>query len=384
MIKGWLNQSKPFFPRGRSFWVYHMAGWSLLLFGIYAEYLLGRGAPLGVELSLVLVVGAIIFVGGTYAGLVFRRWYYQERWHEGTIRQTLPRMLSLSVISSIAIGGLSLLTAYSILGRAPDRILDQSGEPAYLLGFISQGTSLFPFIVGWCLIYLLIKGAQNSREYSIRSLELENSLKEARLDALAGQINPHFLFNALNNIRFIIHEDADRADKSLTSLSEILRHSLESSKKEKIPLSQELSIVEQYLALMKNQMEDRLEYSMTSDPVLHGTLIPPMMMQMLVENAVKHGIDHHKEGGSIAIDCSQNRDRLIVKITNSLVLSASNSAVTDFEEHSGIGLDNIRRRLSLLYGDRAELLMSTHDDHVAVTIELPIEFTGESSAGARS
>ncbi len=351
-----------------------------MLLGIYGEYLFRRVASLGVKLSLALAVGLLLFVGGTYTGLIFRRWYYQNRWYEATFQQTLPRMLALSWVSSMVICSLSVLAAYLILGGPPTRILSQSGEPAYLLGIVSNAMGLFPFIVGWCLIYLLIKGTQNSRTFSIRSLELENSLKEARLDALAGQINPHFLFNALNNIRFMIHEDANRADESLTSLSEILRHSLDSSKNEKIEFSQELSIVRQYLELMKNQMENRLSFSIKSDPSLDNMLVPPMMMQMLVENGVKHGIDGHKTGGSITIDCSKTCDALVIKIHNTVASASSSSNFTDFKGSSGVGLDNIGKRLFLLYGERAKFSMSNYENQVLVAIELPIEFSAEAAS----
>lgn len=322
---------------------------------------------------------------GTMAVLLFRHWYYRKQWYKKTFIASFPLALLTATAAGMSLAFLVHLPFNQLLD-IPFEIIGASGEPV-IVGVFSVslfiGTELSVLLLLWVLLYWGISGTLNARDLSIKALALENNLKEARLNSLSGQINPHFLFNALNNIRFMIRQDADRAEDSLVALSEILRHSLGSSQKEKVPLSEELAIVERYLSLIKNQMGDRLDYSIRSEAVSNNNLIPPMIIQMLAENAIKHGIDHIREGGEVNIQCTNIADKLRIKVgntapfsgsdtDNSMAPSGSLNKGTDAGEQ-GIGLANISKRLILLYGDNAHLSMGRENGDFEVVLELPKE-----------
>jgi LytS/YehU family sensor histidine kinase len=121
---------------------------------------------------------------------------------------------------------------------------------------------------------------------------------------LASQLNPYFLFNSLNNIRFMLHENASLADSNIVALSEILRYALESAQHTKVRLSRELDIVRRYVEIVRAQYEDRLRFTLHAEPAHEACLVPPMALHLLVENAVKHGLDHLRDGGLLAVSVS--------------------------------------------------------------------------------
>jgi LytS/YehU family sensor histidine kinase len=228
-------------------------------------------------------------------------------------------------------------------------------------------------LCAWIFLYIAIGSGRRIRESEVSNLRLQNSLKEAQLVNLASQLNPHFLFNAINNIRFTIYEDAEKADTMLTGLSEMLRYSLERSKQDKVRLCEELEIIALYIDLIKVQMEDRLVFSLKVAPSLNNYLIPPMTLQLLVENAVKHGIDKLRHGGRIELTAELAEQQLIFKVNNSC---GDNKPLLSSEAASnniGIGLINIQERLRLLYGDKASLHIEQTSNNFSVTLSVPQE-----------
>ena len=202
----------------------------------------------------------------------------------------------------------------------------------------------------------------NSRE---TRLKLESNLKESQLNTLKGQINPHFMFNSLNNIRGLMLEDVDRARNMLTSLSETLRYSLTKSNVNSIALEDELEMVENYIDISKIQFENRLQFETNIDKTSLNTQIPPMIIQMLVENAIKHGISNLKEGGKVKLLTSIENGQLLIEVTNSGKLSSSPNSTQ-------LGLKNIRQRLKLLYGEAATFSIKELGNKVVATIIIPI------------
>jgi sensor histidine kinase YesM len=162
-------------------------------------------------------------------------------------------------------------------------------------------------------------------------------------------------------------------------LSEILRHSLEASRQVKALLAKELVVVDRYLGLMKIQMQHRLEYSIQAADVPEHVLVPPMIIQMLAENAIKHGVEQVKEGGRVDINCTLEAGKLCIEVKNSTASAVFESVNTETmvttvsANGKGLGLANIRNRLSLLYGDNAQLTMSRKDSDFVVRIVLPVE-----------
>ncbi len=220
-------------------------------------------------------------------------------------------------------------------------------------------------------MYIGITTNRRVQETELNNLKLENSLKEAKLAGLANQLNPHFLFNSLNNIRFKIHENADHADRMITALSDILRYSLEGGKKEKVTLEEEVAITNQYVDILRLQLEDRLNYQLDIASSFLPYLVPPMILQMLVENAFKHGLENIREQSTLRVKCYDQGKSISLSVTNP-ICSGEDLGLPS-PENTGIGLQNIQQRLNLLYGDNAAIHTKSENKNFVVEIILPKE-----------
>jgi LytS/YehU family sensor histidine kinase len=185
-----------------------------------------------------------------------------------------------------------------------------------------------------------------SRKQQMDTLQLEALVKELELKTIKAHINPHFIFNALNSIRALIDENPARARKAVTELSNILRSSLKTEKGETVSLNDELKIVKDYLALENMRFEDRLKVVYEVEDKTLEKQVPPMMLQTLVENAIKHGISKQVQGGMVKIisGLKDNYHFLAVQNTGHLNGGAS---------RAGFGLSSTQDRLQLLFGSRA-------------------------------
>jgi Histidine kinase len=210
------------------------------------------------------------------------------------------------------------------------------------------------------MLATLVIGTAHAIHYSranaesrLRIAVLEAGLTRARLDALSAQLNPHFLFNALNAIAETLHEAPDTADAMIVSLSSLLRQSLDRHGEHLILLSDEVALMKDYLALQQLRLGSRLIVDIVIPDECAGALVPPFVLQPLAENAVLHGIAQHSEGGRVRLDASAQGEHLHLRLTSDGVL------LGDKFSASGIGLRNVRQRLTALYGDRAELIIGT-------------------------
>ncbi|WP_046756289.1 sensor histidine kinase [Kordia jejudonensis] len=233
------------------------------------------------------------------------------------------------------------------------------------LEFLSTTLNIAIFIFFWLIFYIVIKSLARLRKNKIDRLRLETELKDSQLNTLKGQLNPHFMFNSLNNIRGLMLEDVDKARDMLTRLSEMLRYSLNMNKVDVIRIEEELEIVDNYIALSKIQLEDRLEYVQEVKNELTQIKIPPMILQMLVENAIKHGVSNQKNGGKITLIVTDNNDKIILQVNNTGTLQTE----TDSTQ---IGLNNIKKRLELHYGNDANFTLKEVADEVHAIIQIPV------------
>jgi LytS/YehU family sensor histidine kinase len=228
-------------------------------------------------------------------------------------------------------------------------------SPAVLF-FISwiNGTSL---LTGWLCIYFFYHLFDRFNRSEIERLRLATTVKESELRALKSQVNPHFIFNSLNSLRALIDEDPARARQSVTQLSNLLRYSLQSGQLETVPFEDELRIVNDYLALEQVRHEDRLQVRLDIAPETLALPVPPMLLQTLVENAVKYGIATRPEGGEVAIIARCLSGSLSIQVTNpgNLAATASPTRIAS----TGVGLRNAADRLRLLFGERASLQLRT-------------------------
>ncbi|MFT4156107.1 sensor histidine kinase [Parafilimonas sp.] len=223
-----------------------------------------------------------------------------------------------------------------------------------------------PIILVWLSIYYLWHYIENSRNTKIDSVKMESLVKELQLKTIKAHINPHFIFNALNSIRALVDENPERARTAITELSNILRSSMQAEKTETTSLEKELSIVKDYLELEQIRFEDRLRVEYEIDEDTLDQQVPPMMLQTLVENAIKHGISKQINGGLIRVisDFTDSHHELIVENTGHLN-GASNL--------DGFGIASTINRLKLLYGNDADFeIKNINGNMVKARVILPV------------
>ncbi len=247
-------------------------------------------------------------------------------------------------------------------------------EPEYFIGasFVYKwartalGAGLFFTI--WSLIYLAYHYVMSTQRQRINQVKLESMLKELELKTIKAHINPHFIFNALNSIRALIDENPVRARNAVTELSQLLRSSMNADKEELVTLERELGIVKNYLALEQIRFEDRLNVRFDIDEDTLCQQVPPMMLQTLVENAIKHGISKEVKGGEIKIvsDYVNEHHELIVTNTGQIRIGTLN-------DDEGFGLSSTRNRLHLLFGEKASFaIANTANNTVEAKVIMPL------------
>ncbi|MCE3281993.1 MAG: sensor histidine kinase [Chitinophagaceae bacterium] len=241
--------------------------------------------------------------------------------------------------------------------------------PKFHIKVLANLLACFLFLTIWNLIYLVYHFVMKSREEQLDRIKLQSTVKELELKTIKAHINPHFIFNALNSIRALVDENPGRARTAITELSNILRSSMQAEKAETTPLEKELNIVKDYLALEHIRFEDRLRVEYEIDEDTLDQPVPPMMLQTLVENAIKHGISKHVDGGSIKIisDFRNNHHELIVQNTGKL---------NGTYNYDGFGLTSTQNRLKLLYGPKASFqIMDKNGNMVEARVLMPVENT---------
>jgi hypothetical protein len=205
----------------------------------------------------------------------------------------------------------------------------------------------------------------------------DRQVAEARLQALQAQVEPHFLFNTLGAVEHLIETDPPRAAEMQRHLIAFLRGAMPRMRGETVTLGEEVELCRNYLAIMKIRMEDRLDFQIDLPDELASAPFPPMMLQSVVENAIKHGLEPKAEGGSIWISARAAAGRLRVAVADSGLGYCPPKATTS---GTGIGLNNIRERLTTQFGGRAALVISPNaPTGTQITIEVPHD--GESTDG---
>ncbi|MGD0815509.1 MAG: histidine kinase [Verrucomicrobiota bacterium] len=219
---------------------------------------------------------------------------------------------------------------------------------------------------------------QESRERERRALELEARLNEANLQALKMQLQPHFLFNTLNAIATLVHENPQAADDMIGSLSQFLRMCLDVSAQNEVPLQKELEFVNRYLDIQQTRFGGRLRVEREIDPRAEGAMVPPLLLQPLVENSIRHGFETRESGGVVTIRIQRREEMLRLEVCDDGGGFTGRELLARSE---GIGLSNTKARLQALYGERHEFrLIANRPTGVCVHIEIPFR-TKEAPAG---
>jgi sensor histidine kinase YesM len=337
--------------RNTAYWLCQIFGW-----GAWTAVGLASAASAGGWRAGV-VIGFLLFFGYS-VGLthLLRRVIRNRQWLALPARRMVPRLAAAAIVTGSLLA--ALVTGFG-------RVLDPRTiwSP---LDVLWMAVSLSGGVVMWTSLYVAITSVRRYRETRRNELHLQLALRESELRALAAQINPHFLFNCLNTIRGTIAENPDQARDMITRLANILRYSLQQDRDHTVPLEREMEIVSDYLALESSRFEDRLRVRFEIDPAAARLPVPSMLLQTLVENAVKHGLAKLTGGGELIISANVDGGELRIRVENPGRLAESAAGSTQ------VGLKNARERLRLLYGDRASLELSGRDDgRVAATVLIP-------------
>lgn len=227
-------------------------------------------------------------------------------------------------------------------------------------------------------VHYLFIASEASRAAARRAYELRLAAQEAELKALKAQIDPHFLFNSLNSISGLVSGEPEQARATCVALAGFLRQSLRMDALTHVPLADELALAESYLAVEQVRFGDRLQVELSHDEDCLHCEVPPLILQPLVENAVRHGVAHLLEGGTVGVAASASGSRLRLEVTNRCDPDRPRTA------GKGIGLDNVRRRLDASFGQDASLKILEETDRFQATVTLPAHRAPEQLETRRS
>lgn len=283
------------------------------------------------------------------------------------VTKTGPMALAATTIVSAACGGLLWLA----LAQGWRAVLRQLAPSQPFAGVGAQQQLLFGVAIVLYLLalaaYHVAAAADAAREADAQRLEFQVLTRDAELRALRAQLNPHFLYNSLNSISALTSVDPAGARRMCVLLGDFLRSTLKVSALDRVPLSQELSLIDAFLAIEQVRFGSRLSLSREIDPSATGCRVPPLLLQPLVENAVVHGIAGLLDGGEVRIAVARRDGRLIVRIENPRDPDVAP------RHHGGVGLENVRRRLQTAFADRARVDAVAEPDRFRVDLNLPAE-----------
>jgi two-component system LytT family sensor kinase len=244
----------------------------------------------------------------------------------------------------------AVLTSWLVAGEKsimhPGTVLTFS----YLIRMVGIHYCVLNLILYWLVVFAHLAWNYYQRycEREVQTAELKRELTEARLSALRMQLNPHFLFNTLHAVSALIHDNPEAADRVVARLSELLRLSLDQTKPQEVPLSEEMAFLDRYLEIEQTRFAERLKVDKEIDANVEQALVPYLILQPLVENAIRHGIEPREDMGHLGIRARRNNGTLELRISDNGAGLSADSLPTSGE---GIGLSNTRSRLRHLYGE---------------------------------
>lgn len=340
----------------RAYWPLQILGW--LAYGSIGYFSNRRFSPDVDAFSIAAIAysGAALLFLSTHA---LRNYSKRAKWIRLSFGKLILRLAGTTLLISTAsqvVLSLLMLWPFALFSE------DKPYSFLFLLLYIFQTQII---LMLWSLAYFSYHAIRNYKSEEIEKWRLQAAVKDAELIALKAQINPHFIFNCLNNIRALVLEDSEKARDAITKLSDLLRSSIQSNQAETTTIAEELRTVRDYLDLESIHMEKRLRFEIQTDPSLDASPIPPMSIQLLVENAIKHSLAKRPQGGSINVSITGTDTQRLIEVRNTGQLSAPNPTST------GIGLTNIQDRLKLLFGDTASLTLKNGDGEVLARMNLP-------------
>lgn len=332
------------------YWIFQLLGWGA--FGIILMIIIYTSETDGLSGENILYVSTMVVLF-ILLSHVLRTVFIKFNWLNLKFLPLLGRVIpTCFIISYIFLLSLTYIE-YLVLGEM---------EEAFdFLDFSVKAIVYSIFFMSWSTFYITYHLVNKSRVQELENLKLSASQNEIELKNLREQLNPHFLFNSLNSIRALIDLEPSTAKTSVTTLSNLLRNSLQMGKKSNVALSEELDLCKRYLELEGIRFEERLKVVWQVNAP-EDIIIPPFIIQTQVENAIKHGISKSIEGGEVYINIYYHQDTLTIKVENTGKIRNN--------RREGIGIENTKRRLFLHYKQNANFSLTEENDRVRAEINI--------------
>lgn len=337
--------------------LFQIFGWgSFALFNIYIAYITQELTEKVFGINIVLSLLGFILSNEYKKYIQKHSWVIFET--EKLIKNVLTAIIILSVLYNICY--------YIILLIVQKNVFTTFGMDTYFGSFLS----VFFIFSFWNLLYFAWQYIEKNKRIQIETLKMESSLKDLEIKTIRSYLQPHFIFNSLNSIRALIDENPQLAREAITKISNILRNTI--TKQETTDsLQNELKLVEDYLDLEKIRFEERLHFEKEIDINSLQIQIPTMMLQTLIENAIKHGISKLEYGGNIFLKTEIKKNNMLhIIIKNDI---DNHNKKTKSENNLGFGISSTLQRLKLLYENDAKFSLTFNKKIATVEIDIPIK-----------
>lgn len=336
------------------FWTLNVAGWSG--YAIAASIgALAHGKP-DSYIALYLAAGFLGFVIS-----LPMRYLYQKLWDRPVLQLALGMLVTSYVL------GMIWRIAQNLLYY---RLLHLHSEPETVLDLIGGVLVSFYVMACWSGLYFGIKYYQQLQEQTEQTLKATAAAHQAQLKMLRYQLNPHFLFNTLNAISTLVLDGSTRtANLAVSRLSDFLRYTLDNDPMKEVSLGSELRAIDLYLEIEKVRFGDRLIVVKEIEPEARDALVPSLILQPLIENAIKYAITPNENGGTLKIAAQIHSDMLMLRLSDNGPGLADTASAT---RPNGVGLENTRQRLQQFYGDKQAFTLAPNDPSgLSITINIP-------------
>lgn len=339
------------------YWLAQLGGWGA--YYVFSILLLLSTNDFTSTLNLLLwVISCILFSILLSHGL---RWVILKL---DLLGKKLPELLGYTILFAVLSAFILEWFQYFLDTTIElDFLVEQEEQPfSWAIFLLATSRSLILFLL-WSGFYYVFVIIEKSRKQELLNLQWQASKNEIELKNLRAQLNPHFLFNSLNSIRALVGINPDQAKSAITQLSGLLRNSINLGRLRLIPLKDELELVDNYLKLEQIRFEERLNVKLHVEDDAKKCQIPPLMVQTIVENSIKHGISKSIGGGEIIISATYKNAELLLTVENTGKIDATDS-------DNGVGVANTKKRLAILFADNAEFKLFQDGNFVKASIKI--------------
>ena len=337
------------------YFVCQLGGWFTLL-------LIDFGAKAAANILILEQIIAVLFLYGSgFFISQFLRKYYQSKLASRSLGQSILNIIVASFISANAV--MAICLPVLIIAK---NLHTEVTLPISMQLYVSNTIWMSIIFLIWSTLYISITRTRENARLTQDQATMVLNLKEAQLASLQQQLNPHFMFNCINNIRALILEQPDKARDMLAHMAEMLRYNLDTSERSFVTIRDEVRVAQDYMALCSIQFENRLLFVENTDSACLDEKLPKMTIQLLLENAIKHGINDAVDGGVITLTISTKEDNVLITVTNTGHLTQSHS-----DNDTGIGIRNIESRLAMAYDKQASFSLKQVANEVVATVKIP-------------